>query len=196
MFFPGIDDEPTFGDSTMATPHAPQILISEQQEAILSKITRQTTADFREVSRARLILKIGEGQPNSRIARTLNCGIPKVRHWRLRWMESQPTLQQIETDPEKNRHLEQTLREILSDAPRAGAPATYSSEEYCQILAIALEPPEESGHPLSQWSHQDLADECKQRGITSGISARQIGRFLKRSRCQTSSKSLLAQSPS
>ncbi len=171
----------------MATPKSPQITISEQQKEILSKITRQTTADFREVSRARLILEIGEGQPNYKIAKAMNCGISKVRHWRIKWLENHDILNQIETDPEKNKQLEKTIRQILRDQPRPGAPTTYSSEEYCQILAVALEPPEESGRPIAQWSSRDLADECKQRGITSGISARQIGRFLKRSRCQTPS---------
>ena len=179
MFFSRINVPPTIEDSKMATPHSPQILISERQKEILSKITRQTTADFREVNRARLILEIGDGQPNSRIARTMNCGIPKVRRWRIKWLESQAFIQRIETDPEKNKQLEKTIRQILKDKLRPGAPATYSSEEYCQILALALEAPEASGRPISQWSSRDLADECKKRGITSGISTRQIGRFLK-----------------
>lgn len=177
----------------MATPHSPQISISEQQKEILSRITRQTTADFREVTRAQLILEIGRGQPNAKIAQTLNCGIRKVRHWRSKWLAHQTQINQIETAPEKNQQTEKTIRQILRDNPRSGAPATYSSEEYCQILAIALNTPEESGRPISQWSSRDLADECEKRGLTSGISARQIGRFLKGSRCQTPSKSLLAQ---
>ena len=96
-------------------------------------------------------------------------------------MAKEALLKEIETDPEKNKQLEKTIRQILADNPRSGAPATYSSEEYCQILAVGLEPPESSGRPISQWSSRDLADECKKRGITSGISARQIGRFFKRS---------------
>jgi len=87
---------------------------------------------------------------------------------------------QIEADIEKKKELEKSIRHVLKDKARPGAPSTYSSEEYCQILAIALEPPEESGRPISQWSSQDLADECKKRKLTSGISPRQIGRFLKR----------------
>lgn len=167
----------------MARPHSPQITISEQQKEVLSRITRQRTADFREVDRAQLILKIGMGQPNAKIAKIMNCGIPKVRHWRINRLQNQTLINQIETDPEKNNQIEKTIRRILSDNPRLGAPATYSSEEYCQILAIALETPEESGRPISQWSSRDLADECEKRGLTSGISARQIGRFLKGSRC-------------
>lgn len=171
----------------MGTPKATPIIISEQQQKILSKITRQATADYREVSRASLILEIGKGEPNYKIAQIMNCSIPKVTHWRHKWLENQDVLNQIEEDPEKNKQLEKNIRQVLKDKPRPGIPATYSSEEYCQILAVALEPPEKSGRPISQWSSQDLADECKKRELTSGISARQIGRFLKRIRSQTSS---------
>ena len=104
----------------MATPHSPQISISEQEKAVLLKITRQTTADFREVCRGRLILEIGKGQPNAKIAQAFNCGVRKVRHWRNKWLKHQATLKQIEADPEKNKHLEKIIRGILSDDPRSG----------------------------------------------------------------------------
>ncbi len=180
----------------MAAPKAPSITISEKQKKILSEITRRTTADFREVNRASLILEIEKGAPNRSIARTVSCSVPKVAHWRLKWLENQDTLFQIEADAEKSVQLEERIRRILKDNPRPGAPATYSSEEYCRILALALEPPEESGRPISQWSSRELADECGKRGITSGISPRQVGRFLKRNRCQASSQPVLAQSES
>jgi len=51
---------------------------------ILPEITRQATADYREVSRASLILVIGNGKPNYKIAETMSCSIPKVTHWRLK----------------------------------------------------------------------------------------------------------------
>lgn len=182
-----MNDNPAIGYTNMATPKSPQITISEQQKRILSKITRQTTADFREVSRASLILEIGKGEPNSKIAQKMNCSVPTVKSWRYKWLEKQSILDKIETDPDKNRQLEKQIRLFLKDNPRPGAPATYSSEEYCQILAVALEPPEKSGLPISQWSNRELANECNKRGIASGISARQVGRFLKRNRCKTSS---------
>jgi hypothetical protein len=57
--------------NTMAVPKAPPIMVSEQQKKILSKITRQATADFREVSRASLILEIEKGGSNCGIAQAL-----------------------------------------------------------------------------------------------------------------------------
>jgi len=145
----------------MATPKSTPIIISEKQQEILYKITRQGTADYREVV-ASLILEIGNGSPITRLP-NYELQYSKSCHWRLKWLENQVLLNQIEADIEKKKELEKSIRHVLKDKARPGAPSTYSSEEYCQILAIALEPPEESGRPISQWSSQDLADECKKR---------------------------------
>lgn len=171
----------------MPAPKSPPITVTEQQEEILSKIARQSTADFREVSRASLILEIEKGKPNSRIAKIMSCSIDKVKHWRYKWLDNQHALIKLENEHQDSRKLEKSIREILKDNPRSGTPPTYSSEQYCQILAVALEHPEESGRPISQWTSRELADECNKRGITSGISDRQVGRFLKRNGCTTSS---------
>ena len=164
----------------MPAPKSPPIAVSEQQKEILAKIARQSTADFREVSRASLLLEIAKGKPNSKIAKIKNCSIDKVKHWRYKWLDNREALIKVETEQRDINKLEKSIREILKDNPRPGAPPTYSSEQYCQILAVALEQPEESGRPISQWSSRELADECNKRGITSGISDRQVGRFLKR----------------
>ena len=175
----------------MPAPKSPLIVVSEQQKEILCKIARQSTADFREVSRASLLLEIEKGKPNSRIAEIMSCSIDKVKHWRYKWLDNQDILTKIEAEHQDNK-LEKSIREVLKDNPRPGVPPTYSSEQYCQILAVALEHPEESGRPISQWSSRELADECNKRGITSGISDRQVGRFLKRNRCETASQPVLA----
>jgi putative transposase len=171
----------------MPAPKSPPITVTEQQKEILSKIARQSTADFREVSRASLILEIEKGKPNSRIAKIMSCSIDKVKHWRYKWLDNQHALIKLENEHQDSRKLEKSIREILKDNPRSGTPPTYSSEQYCQILAVALEHPEESGRPISQWTSRELADECNKRGITYGISDRQVGRFLKRNGCTTSS---------
>jgi len=171
----------------MPAPKSPPITVTEQQEEILSKIARQSTADFREMSRASLILEIEKGKPNSRIAKIMSCSIDKVKHWRYKWLDNQHALIKLENEHQDSKKLEKSIREILKDNPRSGTPPTYSSEQYCQILAVALEHPEESGRPISQWTSRELADECNKRGITSRISDRQVGRFLKRNGCTTSS---------
>ena len=180
----------------LATPKAPPIIVSERQKKILSRITRRATAEFREVSRALLILEIEKGGSNSGIARTMGCSTPKVARRRGKWLENQDALRQTEENSEKKEQPERMIRDVLKDRSRPGAPATYSSEEYCLILALALEPPEESGRPLSHRTAGEPADECAIRGITSGISPRQIAHFLKRNGCKTSSQPVSAESES
>jgi putative transposase len=146
----------------MATPIAPKISISEKQKEILIKITRQTTADFREVSRASLLLEIEKGKPNSVLSKEMNYSIPTVSRIRYKWLDNQEVLKKIETDSEKKNELEKYIRKLLGDNPWKGAPPIYTSARYCQILSVALEPPEKSGRPISQWTARELADECNQ----------------------------------
>jgi putative transposase len=60
-------------------------------------------------------------------------------------------------------------------------------------MALACEPPEASGRPISQWTPRELADEAIKRGMVETISERHVGRFLTSGRAQTASKPLLAQ---
>src|SRR6266567_4521931 len=71
---------------------------------------------------------------------------------------------------------------LLAGAPREGAPAKFTPEQVCQIIALACEKPADSNRPISQWSHRELADEIVQRGIVASISPRHAGRLLKRGR--------------
>ena len=47
-------------------------------------------------------------------------------------------------------------------APRA--PATFSLEQIVQLFALACEPPEDYGRPISEWTGHELADEMRQAG--------------------------------
>jgi len=82
--------------------------------------------------------------------------------------------------------------ERLYDAPRPGTPATFSVEQWCQIMALACEPPADSQRPISHWTPRELADEATNRGLVATISERHVGRFLKSRRPQTAPESLLA----
>ena len=73
---------------------------------------------------------------------------------------------------------ERLAEQILSDASRSGAPATYSAEQYTQIISLALVPPSEFNRPITHWTARELADEIHLQGIAPGISQRQVQRFL------------------
>src|SRR6266550_2617784 len=75
--------------------------------------------------------------------------------------------------------------------PREGAPAKFTPEQVCQIIALACEKPADSDRPISHWSHRELADEIVRRGIVESISPRHAGRLLKRRRSQTTTDSVL-----
>jgi len=104
-----------------------------------------------------------------------------VRHWRQRWLGAAPALEQAERGATPQA-LARLLEEVLADAPRPGAPATFRPEQIVQIVALACEPPERSGRPISHWTDRELADEVKKRQIAKAISPRTVGRFLKRGR--------------
>ena len=73
---------------------------------------------------------------------------------------------------------------VLSDEPRPGAPAKFTPEQVTQILAIACEPPAESGRPITHWTAFELADEVIKRGIVVSISVTQVGRYLREAALQ------------
>jgi hypothetical protein len=55
-------------------------------------------------------------------------------------------------------HGDAAIAQRLADAPRPGAPATFTPEQICAIVALACEQPAaESDLPLSHWSRSELA---------------------------------------
>jgi hypothetical protein len=58
----------------------------------------------------------------------------------------------------------------LSDAPRRGAPAKFTPEVICQIMALACKDPETLDVPISHWSQSELARQSVARGIVESIS--------------------------
>ncbi|HEX4206154.1 MAG TPA: helix-turn-helix domain-containing protein [Ktedonobacteraceae bacterium] len=73
-----------------------------------------------------------------------------------------------------------SLAERLQDAPRPGVKPKFSSEQRCQMAALACETPAKAGRPISQWTGREIADELKARGIVEQISPRHAARLLKK----------------
>jgi hypothetical protein len=80
----------------------------------------------------------------------------------------------------------------LADAERPGAPARFTAEQFCQLMALACEVPEGADRPISHWSQREIAAEAIQRGIFESISPRHVGRFLKGGGAPAPPQSLLA----
>ena len=136
--------------------------------------------------RSRILLHIHNKPVNfSKFSRELNCVPQTVRKWYLRGNDGNAEwLERVEVALKEPGHAGEFLRkerlceQILSDAPRSGAPATYSAEQYTQIISLALMSPSECNRPITNWTARELTDEVHLQGIAAGISQRQVKRFL------------------
>jgi putative transposase len=179
----------------MPNPQAKPLQISPLQQELLQRMTRRTTSAQRLVKRAQIILEAGEGISNSSIAQHLQVDYETVRRWRDRWSAAESRLQAIAVTG-KQKLLSQAIEVLLTDEQRPGAPATFTFEQFMQIMALACETPGTSDRPVSTWTPRELADEAIKRGIVTKISARTVERFLKGERVAAASQAVLAHSTS
>lgn len=142
---------------------AAPIDVSDSQRRQLDTVLRKQTSPQHQVKRARIILLADEGVGVNATRRRLGISATMIRWWRRRWRETESS----------------DALERLRDAPRSGAPAVYTSEQICAIVAMACEHPADSDRPISHWTQREIADEAIQRGLVDWISQRSVGRFLK-----------------
>src|SRR6266508_378378 len=140
------------------------IVLLEQHEA-LEQLVRTHSTPQQLALRARIILHAHEGVGVRKSARELGVWPKTVRYWRKRWRRVADG---------------QCVSERLADAPRSGAPPTFTPEQICAVVAMTCEKPSESERPISQWSQREIADEAMRRGLVPDISQRSVGRFLKK----------------
>ena len=161
----------------MPGPQPPAVpLLEEERQALHTMIRAHKTPQHLSF-RAQVILLLAEGLTAPDVARRLGTTRMTVRRWRRHWLK---------------RHGCPVL-ERFQDAARPGTPATFSAEQWCQIIAWACEPPEASARPISHWTPRALAEEARTRGMVETISERHLGRFLQSGRSQTAQESRLAQ---
>src|SRR5262249_26549174 len=179
----------------MSRPQAVAIQVSSAQQALLERLRRRQTADQRLVRRASLILALAAEPCVEAVARRLKLARLTVRLWRGRRRPAPPPPGRAQQPPAPPPQPPGPVppRPRHTAAPRPGAPATFSPEQVVQIVAVACEPPEKSGRPISHWTDRELADEVKKRQIVKNISPRSVGRFLKRGRPTASPQPLLAE---
>jgi putative transposase len=171
---------------------AAKVIVTERQLAALQKMAGSSTCPQGVAQRARMILLGFAGQTNESIAQMVQCERHIVGVWRRRWARAFQRLVLVECG-EKNSALPRAIERLLSDSPRRGWAGKFSAEQVAQIIAVACEPPEKCGRPVTHWTPRELADEVSQRGLVPSISARQVGRFLKTGRSSATSKPLLAE---
>lgn len=108
--------------------------------------------------RARIVLLAADGARNVDIAEKVGVCVDVVSKWRKRFC----------------------LRGLagLKDLPRSGRPRTFGSEVVAGVKALACEPPEQRGVPLSRWSSHELAAQAVSEGLVDAISSSTVRRWL------------------
>lgn len=162
---------------------AAKLQITERQQAVLRQIVAAPTSPVRLVQRAEIILRAFAKEANQAIAAAIDLDPTAVGMWRRRWVKAWPKLIQIEC-AETQAAFRRAIEDVLSDRPRSGNPGKFTPEQVTQILALACEPPEQSGRPITHWTCKELADEAKKRGLVASISEAQVGRYLREAELQ------------
>ena len=108
--------------------------------------------------RARIVLLAAGGAQNVDIARRVGVCVDVASRWRKRFC------------------LEGLAG--LDDRPRSGRPRIFGSEVVAGVKALACEPPEESGVPLSEVELEELASHAVTEGLVDAISSSTVRRWL------------------
>jgi transposase len=167
---------------------AAKIIVSERQNNLLEEFRRSRTLAKGVVQRATIILLGFQGLFNEEIALRVGLNRQQVGLWRQRWRDAWEALCVWEcTEPHR---LREAILDVLADAPRPGAPATFAAEQVAQIVALACEPPKLSGRPIDHWTLRELRDEAITRKIVADISVSQVGRFLQQAAVQPHRKKM------
>jgi transposase len=141
------------------------VQLSAEHDQELNELVRAHSTPQKLAERARIILLAAAGLGIGETAQQLGIWRKTVGHWRRRWQGAAPSA---------------GVAARLSDAPRSGAPARFTPEAICQIMAMACENPETLEVPISHWSQSELARQAVARGIVKSISHGSVGRFLKK----------------
>jgi transposase len=139
----------------MRSPY--QIVLSDDEQAVLMARARSVRGAYRDRLRARIVLAAAAGTANAAIAAELGACTDTARKWRRRFAAGGLA--------------------GLKDAPRSGRPSVFTAADRAEAVALACALPAETGVPLSRWSCPDLARELAAR-CQVAASASTIGRWL------------------
>ena len=161
---------------------AAKVTITERQQDVLREFSRSRTQSRSLAVRASIVLLAFEGRLNRDIAKELQVGVDQVGLWRRRWQNSWESLTKLECL--ETRRLRDAIREVFQDAPRSGRKSDFSGDQITELLAVACEPPANSGLPSTHWTNRDLRTEVLKRKIVADISVSYVGKLLRRAALQ------------
>jgi transposase len=158
----------------------PAVVLSAQEKAELERLSRKPLAPRCIVERAQIILLAAENKTVPIIAATLHLCANTVRKWIGRYPHKPPQTPASENSdpPPAAAPAPPPIIRWLADAPRSGRPDTFTAEQFCALIALACEKPEDHGRPITHWTARELKDQAVQQGIVPHISVRHVNRLL------------------
>ena len=157
---------------------AAKVVIPERQQEILRQMSLSRSCPQGLARRAEIILLAFDRWHNGPIADRPGLARHAVGVWRRRWADAFDALVRVEC-VEGVPALRAAIKDVLSDDHRSGCPGTFAPGQIARIIAVACEPPADSGRPVTHWTPTELAEEVVARKIVPSISVRHVGRFLK-----------------
>jgi putative transposase len=143
-----------------------KINLSVEEKEELNRLVRKQSISQSIAKRARLILLVAEEKlQHIEISKKVGIVQSQLPQWIKRWQEA---------------NKETEVEERLKDKARSGRKPTITAEQWCKIMALACEKPENHGVPITHWSHSTLTAEIIKQGIVETISMSHVGDFLKK----------------
>ena len=124
---------------------AAKVRLTEKQQVVLEELSHSRTEAMSAIQRATIVVLAFEGLKNEEIALQVGLNRQQVGVWRQRWRDSWEALCVWEC--REPRRLKEALLEVLSDAPRPGAPAKVTPEQVGRYLRNASMQP----HRAKMW---------------------------------------------
>src|SRR5574341_614700 len=120
---------PGSGANPMRGPQPPAVILSDRLRGVLEHLARRHTSSQRLVRRLQIVLAAADGLNNDQIARHLDLHRATAQTWRTRWLRIAPHLEAAIAAGDDDRLLTRLVTDALDDAPRSGAPPTFSAEQ-------------------------------------------------------------------
>jgi transposase len=134
------------------------VRLSMVARMVLEERASSQKAPHAQVVRARIVLGAAQGLTNVEIAGRVGVCVDVVSKWRKRFCQEGLA--------------------GLKDRARSGRPRSFGPEVAAGVKALACQPPEDRGVPLSRWSSLELAAQAVAEGLVESISSSTVRRWL------------------
>ena len=161
-----------------------KINLSSKEEKLLKALLKRKKIAKDLAIRINIVLMSHQTKTYSEIMSELGCTSRPISHWKHRWYFNHEKLKTFikgfDGDIPTDNEIKKEILTILGDAPRSGKPITFKEAIRKKIMLVACESPEKYALPFSHWTHIELAKQVIKLKIVDSISARHLGRILKK----------------